>query len=188
MDYKKHWEKALTISTYYQQLEDKANNPDDWEYGQYIPLNLVRTKRLIKTFKLNADDIEFITKSKKQYWLVISEHWCGDAAQIVPVMNKIAEQSKGLIEIRIILRDEYPDLINAHLTNNGKAVPKLIQLNSEFNLIKDWGPRPIEAQKIVDDWKKDPDNKPHYAETLHKWYATDKQQGTKKELLKVIHF
>lgn len=188
MNYKYYWEKAINIDSYNQQFLDKSNNPDDWEYGQYIPLNYTRSKRLIKTFTLNPDEIQFVKQAKKQYWLVISEQWCGDASQIVPVMGKIAESSDGKIEMKLILRDDYPELIEAHLTNGGKSVPKLIQLDSEFNLVKDWGPRPNGAQEIVDDWKKDPTGKPHYAETLHKWYAMDKQQKTTSELLDFIDY
>lgn len=188
MNYKNYWEKALSIQSYLQLFEDKSDNPEAWDYGQYIPLNLARTQRLIKTFKLNPEEIQILSEVKKQYWLVLSEHWCGDAAQIVPVMSKIAEQSNGQIEMKLILRDDYPELMEAHLTNGSKSVPKIIQLNTDFKLVKDWGPRPEEAQKIVDDWKKDPEGKPHYAETLHKWYATDKQQQTKQELMQFIQY
>lgn len=188
MDYKSYWEKALTIQKYNQLFEDKSNNPEAWDYGQYIPLNFARTQRLRKTFQLNPQEIQFLSETKKQYWLVISEHWCGDAAQIVPVMSIVAEHSNGQIEMKLILRDEYPELIDAHLTKGGKSVPKIIQLNTNFELLQDWGPRPKQAQKIVDEWKKDPEGKPHYAETLHKWYATDKQQRIKEELMQLIRY
>ncbi len=188
MNYQHYWETGINHDTYNQQFQQKADKPEDWEYGQYIPLNFSRSQRLNKTFKLKPEEIHLLKKAKKQLWIVISEHWCGDASQIVPVMRKMSESSNGQIEMRLILRDDYPELIESHLTNGSKSVPKIIQLDPNFHLINDWGPRPVEAQQIVNDWKKDPNAKPHYAETLHKWYAMDKQQRITSELLNFIDY
>jgi hypothetical protein len=47
---------------------------------------------------------------KSEYiWLVISEGWCGDAAQLLPIINKMAVES-GKIDLRIVLRDENEEL------------------------------------------------------------------------------
>ena len=62
--------------------------------------------------------------------MVISEGWCGDAAQILPVINKMALVSNK-IEFRIVLRDENPALMDAFLTNGGKAIPKVIMIDNE---------------------------------------------------------
>ena len=57
--------------------------------------------------------------------LVLAEGWCGDAAQILPVINKIAEYS-SLIDLKVVCRDENPELMDQFLTNGSKSIPKVI--------------------------------------------------------------
>jgi hypothetical protein len=76
--------------------------------------------------------------------------------------------------------------MQAHLTNGGMSVPKLIQLDENSELINDWGPRPKAAQEMVIKLKSDPETAANYIEELHKWYAKDKQQSTVSELMELI--
>jgi hypothetical protein len=84
--------------------------------------------------------------------------------------------------MKIVYRDQHLKLIDAHLTNGGRAIPKLIQLDSHFNITGLWGPRPNEAQKLVKALKSNPDTAAKYNEHLHKWYAENKQQAIQAEL------
>lgn len=143
--------------------------------------------RVEKTLLLNTDLLRSLQQIHHQtYWLVLSEHWCGDAAQSLPVLSKIAEASNGKISLRLVYRDENPELMDAHLTGNSRSIPKLIQLDSHFNITGIWGPRPNEAQKLVLTLKSDQATANTYAEAVHKWYAVDKQQSIQKELSKLI--
>ncbi len=186
-EYQPFVEKSITFQEYLQGMIAEAALGHTDGYAQYIPQNLQRTQRILKTVRL-SDAI--ITAAKELpnaiYWLVLSEHWCGDAAQILPVMQKVAEASAGKIDLKIIYRDENPVLMQAHLTNGTKSIPKLIQLDPAFNYLADWGPRPTEAQDLVMRLKANPATAPHYAEVLHKWYATDKTNAIQLELLHLI--
>ena len=87
-------------------------------------------------------------------WLVITESWCGDASPSLPVMNKIAELSSHL-ELRIVLRDEHPELMDVFLTNGARSIPKLIVLDGNTNdVLGEWGPRSPKATEMVMDEKK----------------------------------
>ena len=58
----------------------------------YSKLNNSRMKRLDKTTKLDDSVVnKFSSIDKKITWVVLSEGWCGDAAQNIPVFAKIAE-------------------------------------------------------------------------------------------------
>ena len=58
----------------------------------YTMLNDRRMKRWDKTVKVSEEVKTRIAKSHKNMtWLVITESWCGDAAHIMPVINKVAE-------------------------------------------------------------------------------------------------
>jgi thioredoxin-like negative regulator of GroEL len=117
-------------------------------------------------------------------WLVITEHWCGDASQINPVINKIAIESEGKIELRFIYRDQNSDLMDAFLTDGrSRSIPMLIQLDKDFNFLAQYGPRPAEAQKLV---KASLAKQAPYDLPLHTWYAKDKQNSLQDDLLQII--
>jgi len=186
MDYKKYVESSVDYKTYQEQFVIKSKNPSAYTYGEYIQMNEHRSSRLDRTFNLSEEQKIIAQNCEPRTWLVISEHWCGDASQTVPVMAKIAEASNGKINFRLVYRDEVPEIMNAHLTNGGMAVPKIIQLNNDFELINDWGPRPAEAQNFVIQIKSNPETAANYIEELQKWYAKDKQQSTVTELLALL--
>ena len=98
----------------------------------YSELNETRLKRLDKTIKVVPEiEQQLSNLSKKYTWLVISEGWCGDAAQILPIINKMAEVS-DFINLKIVLRDDNDELMSQFLTNGGKAIPKLIMPQAPF--------------------------------------------------------
>lgn len=187
MDYKKYVDLSIDYKTYQELFVVKSNNPSAYTYGEYIQMNEHRSSRLDRTFNLSEDQKSIALNCEPRTWLVITEHWCGDASQTVPVMAKIVEASNGKINFRLVFRDEVPDLMNAHLTNGGMAVPKIIQLNDNFELLNDWGPRPEEAQNFVMQIKSNPETASNYIEELQKWYAKDKQQSTLNELLGLLN-
>ena len=60
----------------------------------YSQLNDKRMDRLDKTLKISEETQNSLNQLKDGFtFLVIAEGWCGDAAQILPVINKIAEAS-----------------------------------------------------------------------------------------------
>lgn len=83
--------------------------------------------------------------------LVVTEPWCGDSLAIFPVVAKLFTAAG--CEVRVVRRDEHTDLIDQFLTNGGRAVPIVIVLDDQFNVVFHWGPRPSPAQSIVMDYK-----------------------------------
>jgi Thioredoxin len=184
MNYKDYFEGGVSYEMYLANFEAEINSGIENKNSKYLPMNWQRSNRIYKTLTL---DSKFETVNQKLIWLVISEHWCGDASQILPVMHKISLASNGKINLRLIYRDQYPELMEMHLTNGSKSIPKLIQLNEQYKLISDWGPRPKIAQELVTRLKSNPDTSSNYSEELHKWYAQDKQKVIIKELFDLIN-
>ena len=182
-DYKTYFENGISYQTYLKNMELEMNSEIETKYSKYIPMNAQRMKRIEKTFSIDKDLVSIGSNIK---WLVISEHWCGDASQILPIMNEISNSSNGKIELKIIYRDSNPSLIAEHLTNGSQSIPKLIQLTHDFKLISDWGPRPKTAQELVIKLKSDPNTALTYSEELHKWYAQNKQKEILEELLTLL--
>ena len=154
----------------------------------YTKMNVQRMKRLDKTTQLNDDFVDLISRIEKTYtWLVITEAWCGDAAQIIPIIKKMSDASTGKIMLKFILRDEHLDVMDAHLTNGSRAIPKVIILDSQLDEITNWGPRPKALQALVIDWMKNPElTHEDWSEKVHAWYAKDKTQEIQTEFVNLL--
>ena len=154
----------------------------------YSSLNETRMNRLDKTIKI-SDDILLKLQSLKNesIWLVISEGWCGDAAQLLPIFNKMVEVS-AKIEMKIVFRDENKELMNLYLTNGAKAIPKLIILDKNtLHVQANWGPRPKGAIELIQNYKEkfgviDDTIKAE----LQIWYLRDKGLSTQKEIMELM--
>ena len=154
----------------------------------YTKMNVQRMKRLDKQVELSESlQEELEALDRKRIWLVLTEAWCGDAAQNVPVIAKMAEQTDN-IDLKFILRDENLEIMDEYLTNGGRSIPKLVCLDAEtLDELGSWGPRPAEAQQKAMQWKKDESiSKEEWAEKLHKWYASDKTEQLQDEFEELI--
>ena len=167
--------------------ENKSTGPfQTVEHAQYSVLNLSRMKRVFKTFKpIDEAAIQF-SEPPRQLWLLITESWCGDAAQCAPVMARLAGLS-STIQLRIILRDEHLDIMDSFLTNGGRAIPKLIGLNPDtFEVKWHWGPRPKGASEVVTRCKNEGLEKEQISLALQEWYNQDKGIGVTEELTNLV--
>lgn len=187
-DYEMYLQKGIGYNQYRQQMaEDLAVNAD-FKIKEYINLNQRRMYRVEKTFEISAELAAQIKNGKhKIYWLVLTEHWCGDASQLLPVFNAIAEMSEGKIELKLVYRDQHPELMDVYLTNGTRSIPKLIQLDEHYNVTAFWGPRPSVAQQLVKQLKSNPATAATYANELHLWYAKDEQKSLESEIAKLIY-
>ena len=154
----------------------------------YTKLNNRRMKRWDKTFKIPLTFKEKIKSfDAKITWLVITESWCGDAAHVLPVMNKISEMNEN-INFKVVLRDENEALMNQFLTNGNKSIPKLIMIdNRTNNVVSTYGSRPNVVTKLVNDFKNEHGSlTPEFKEGLQVWYNKDKGQSTLEDLTQLL--
>ncbi|WP_408046166.1 thioredoxin family protein [Tenacibaculum crassostreae] len=153
----------------------------------YSKLNDKRMKRLDKTIKLTDETLAKVKDIKEpQTWLVLTEGWCGDAAQNIPVINKIAEENTN-INLKLVLRDENLELMDAFLTNGGRSIPKLIALDKDNQVINTWGPRPTEATQMVVDYKaKNGSLDATFKEDLQVWYNKNKGVNTQEDIMSML--
>lgn len=191
---KKSLEKSFSYTEYRNHVSNKlaqgevTGNEQSEHLLKYSELNVVRMNRLDKTLTVQEDVSEKISSIKsKLIWLVLSEGWCGDAAQLLPVINKKAELSEN-IKLKVLLRDENEELMNQFLTNGGKAIPKLIIIEEEtLEILDHWGPRPEGASKLISDYKATHGIVDEIAKTeLQKWYLQDKGFSTQKEIIEKL--
>ena len=150
----------------------------------YSLLNDRRMKRLDKTIKI-SDETKAVFKSitEKQTWLVLTEGWCGDAAQNLPVIQKLAAENEN-IALKIVLRDEYLELMDLFLTNGGRSIPKVILLDAQNNVQHTWGPRPTLATEMMADYKaKNGSIDAQFKQDLQVWYNKNKGQSVQEDFV-----
>lgn len=187
-------EAAMSYEQYLELLqnllaEGKTTGDDQSESKlNYAMLNDKRMKKWTKIGKIAPD---YITQLKEieqpMIWLIITEGWCGDAAQNLPFINKMAEINP-MIEIKVILRDEHPEVMNEFLTQGGKSIPKVIGLDPEsLTVLGDWGPRPAPIQaEFLENRQTQVKSSTEFTEHLHFWYAKDKGITLQSEFLAIL--
>uniref|UniRef100_A0A832G1Q7 Thioredoxin family protein n=1 Tax=Ignavibacterium album TaxID=591197 RepID=A0A832G1Q7_9BACT len=185
---------ALSYSQFKQLSERnvKSVNPEflneaEKAYYDYRKVNLARVSRLEKLYKPTDKALSLIQKiSSPQTWLVITEDWCGDSAQTLPVIASLSEVNNK-VNLKIVLRDSNLDLMDLYLTHGKRSIPKLIAFDNELNEIFQWGPRPQPAKLLVDELNKQDLNKQEIIKQLHLWYAKDGGYSTESEIIDLIN-
>ena len=187
-------ESAMSYTTYRQLidrlLEKEKTTGDDHSEAMvnYTKMNAQRMKRLDNQVHLSDDLTTALQQVDKEWiWLVLTEGWCGDAAQNVPVIAKMADQNEN-IDLKLILRDQHLDIMDEYLTNGGRAIPKLVCLDAEtLEEVGSWGPRPGKLQQLAMAWKDDPEiSQEEWGEKLHKWYAEDKTHAIQADFIRLV--
>jgi len=152
----------------------------------YGRLNRARMKRLEKTTVLDEDTATNFAKLDVDWiWLIITEGWCGDAAQNIPVIEKVAASNTG-IETRYILREENLELMDQYLTNGSRSIPKLIAIDRlSGTVLGTWGARPRRAQELFYELKSKGLEKPDIMEQIQRWYLEDKGRSLQEEFVEL---
>ncbi len=156
--------------------------------ANYTMLNNKRMKRWDKTVKLSETLQNKIKNYDKEITLlVLTESWCGDAAHIIPVINKVAELNPN-IKLELVFRDENETLMNKFLTNGAKSIPKVIAFNKENVINFTYGPRPTAATQMVNAYKSEHGKlTPEFKEDLQHWYNRDKGQAILNDLEQLLN-
>lgn len=170
-------------------VEGKSSgNEQSEDLLHYSQLNEVRMNRLDKTISVPESIQKQLGSLGKEYlWLVLAEGWCGDAAQLLPIMQKMSAFSPK-IDFQIVFRDENEALMQEFLTNGARSIPKLIILDAEkHEVLGAWGPRPEAAARLIKEYKAKYGVVNEEAKTeLQKWYLNDKGISTMEEIMKVM--
>lgn len=152
----------------------------------YTKLNVKRSARGDKVYKPSEDVKNLISKiTSPQVWMLITEEWCGDSAQNLPYINKLAKLNEN-IDLRIILRDDNLDIMDQYLTNGTRSIPILVAFDKDWNEIFRWGPRPKEAADLVKQWKAEGQDKKEFIENLHLWYGRNRGKALDAEFKTIL--
>lgn len=190
-----HIKNAYTYEEYRQMGRDLVSqgkttgNVQSEKYIEYSKLNDHRMTRLDKQAVI-TEETKLALKSLTQpmIWVVLTELWCGDAAQNIPVLAKMEAESRGKIRLLLMLRDENPEVIDGYLTNGAKAIPKLVALADKTREeLFTWGPRPVPAKQIMLDWRAAGSSpEVDYKKDIQYWYLRDNGQTLQREMVELV--
>jgi len=186
INYNKYLQKGIFYTTYLEKVKnDILEKKPLFEYSE---LNIKRMERLNKTFHLTEDQAKKLNSLDNNFSiLIISEGWCGDASQILPIINAIANELR--VEMRIVFRDENEELMEQYLTNSSKSIPIIIIVDTNANKeIAHWGPRPMAGKELL---RKHKESKEQYdADVFHielqKYYNTNKGEDIFNEFIGIL--
>ncbi|MDO5636340.1 MAG: thioredoxin family protein [Myroides sp.] len=191
--FQKAIENSMSYNDYLSLIDEKISQNASTGHEQtelltdFTKLNRARMKRLDKTQQILPElekAVQAITVP--QTWLVLTESWCGDAAQHVPVFNKLSIINP-LIDLRLVLRDDNDELMQKYLTNGGRSIPKVIALTADCQELFTWGPRPATAQVEV---KRLLDQEGGFNDAVKEgiqiWYNNDKGVSLQNELIDLL--
>ncbi|MCK5453409.1 MAG: thioredoxin family protein [Calditrichia bacterium] len=130
--------KADKILDYSAFLNKMSRKIEDERHGKKvdvkidkIKLNYQRYRRINKTYQVSTELQKLIRNIHlSQYWYVITEDWCGDSGQILPYLDKIVEINPE-IKLKLLLREENPEIMNHYMTDGKRAIPKLISVDNQ---------------------------------------------------------
>lgn len=160
---------------------EKSDCYDESQRG-YVPLNFQRYQRVLKTYEPDKELLTYWVNQGKSFRVyVITEPWCGDGAQIVPVAVRFFDKLN--FPVTIILRDQNPHIMDHYLTEGTKrSIPIVIVCDAEGCELFHWGPRPRAAQQVWDDTMRDTGNKDLAKENLQRFYNSDRGRSIEREL------
>lgn len=181
--------KSMTFQQYLKTIDDllregkKTGDDQSVEKVSFTHLNRKRIDRIMKTFIPEAATAKRISEvDTARVWYILTEGWCGDAAQSVPVMEQLASLTP-LIETRYLLRDENTELMDQYLTNGSRSIPKLISVDKKTDAVLwSWGPRPQGARDLFEELKAKGRPKDEILEAVQRWYIADKGNSIAAEI------
>ena len=152
----------------------------DAERVGFTRLNLYRSGRIGRTWAPSAALTNQMTALVlPQTWMVLSEPWCGDSAQILPIIGLMAAALES-VELLIVPRDDHPAIMDHYLTHGKRSIPLWVAFDATGKEIFRWGPRPPEAQAVFDAAKAEGLDKPDILEKVHLFFGRDRGQAVDK--------
>jgi len=166
----------------------KARYSDGETFAEFIARPIKNRDLWLAIYKHVVVPIEMSARVEalhgRWHLLVLSEDWCGDAVNIVPLIEKLTESVSNM-DMRILARDENLDIMDTHLTGTSRSIPIVVLLNQKFEECGWWGPRPRELQKWVTEKGLALSKEERYRE-VRTFYARDKGLSTMGEIVEML--
>lgn len=174
------------IQTELSDVDPSLLSEKDAKYYGYKKLNLKRMERIEKRYTPSSDMVSLLSNLDiPMTWMLITESWCGDSAQTLPYIARIAA-AMPKTSLQILSRDNHPEIMDLYLTNGSRSIPKLVAFDSDWNEIFQWGPRPEEAMELARELKESGLSEAVRAKEIQGWYNRNKGSSLEREFIQVF--
>ena len=185
-------ESGLDPSAYHEVMEQRAAidpaglEGTEAEHAEFAKLNLHRVGRILRTWRPSEELAALVARiDHPQFWMALTEPWCGDSAQCLPCLEILATSNPHLT-IRYVLRDDNPGIMDKYLTDGKRSIPLVAAFDPEGAELFRWGPRPAEAQAVFDAATAEGLEKPAKLEKLHLFYGRNRGRALDGEMVTVL--
>ncbi|KMQ65549.1 hypothetical protein ACM46_06600 [Chryseobacterium angstadtii] len=178
--FKAYWEKGISFNAYVDTIKQKK------EFSEKHLLSHQRIHHALENYGPSTDQQQHLQKKNfSGKILIIAEGWCGDCNQAIPVIHKSFGTQNS---VKILYRDENPDLMQQFLTNGNMAIPIVIFLNDQNRPVFHWGPRPKHGIEILSKHKNNNENfsKELFLSELHAYYESNKGNDIIDEIISLL--
>jgi thioredoxin family protein len=118
--------------------------------------------------------------------LVVAEDWCGDSANTLPYLARLAEAAPDVLDLRIVDSSIGRPVMEEHKTPDGRAAtPTVVVLDESGALIAAWVERPSGLQK----WyigQQDVLGRTELLDQKYKWYREDQGRSAIREVVELL--
>jgi thiol-disulfide isomerase/thioredoxin len=170
----KYWDKGMSFELYLETIQSKVDSQENHKFADKQLISIKRANRIMENYIPDVKQQKILEeKNFNGKVLIIAEDWCGDCSQSVPVIKKFFNENNN--QVKVLYRDENPDLIKLFLTDGNESIPIVIFLDEKNNVINHWGPRTAFGKELLLKYKKDPENYPKelFLSDLQSYYTTN---------------
>ncbi len=118
-------------------------------------------------------------------WLFITDDWCVDSAYSLPMVKWASDRHEN-ITLRILLKDDHPEVMEQFLTNGKRSIPKLAHIQPDGTVDFVWGPQPDAIRDIRQELMDSGAEGRIVSSTTVDWYAEEGWLEVEKELTEVF--
>ena len=181
---------ALTYDQYRKAIHSYLKYLPDTDAAKkmqgYISKNQSMMDEFDVNYRVSASLKNAVVACSPMTWVVITEGWCGDAAFNIPMFALLEQYFPEKIKLALFLRDRNPDMIDAYLTDGGRSIPKLIILDSNYQEVANWGPRPAPLHELSGIWKNEEVPLKEMILKVRDWYIMDDTATLQEELVQLL--
>jgi thioredoxin family protein len=180
---------AAFIDEWKEELEQPATGLDREGrlHRHYTRYNWDRYESIRRKHKISAAFADAIRRVPGvQTWLVITEHWCSDAAFSVPVIQAAAECHSD-VDLRILYRDENPEVMDRYLTGESRSIPILAVFDDQGHELLRWGSKPKAAAIFRKDLVRKATEPKKLSLTMVEWYEDGGWLEVEQELTEAFN-
>lgn len=180
------WDEYLIAMDQAAAMDPDGLDEEDAEKLEFSKLNLHRTARIGRTWKPSDELAGLLARLERpQTWMVLTETWCGDSAQCLPMIAIMAEAAPE-VTLRLMIRDDNLDVMDRYLTDGKRAIPLLVAYDDDGNKRFRWGARPAEAQAVITQALAEGLEKPDRLERLHLFYGRNRGRALDAEFVELL--